>query len=437
MIDMATALQRVMQSTLPLSAEPRDVSSAVQSVLAEPVVALQDAPPFTKSLMDGFAIRSHDMVTGSVEFQVVGHRMAGDNRPLEVKAGEAVQIMTGAPLPQGADAVVVQELASDPDQMPPWSGSSTRVLLRGPIQPDQNVLNRGSLYRTGDVVIPVGRLIRPIELGLLAELGYAQVMVHRTPRVAILPTGDELVDDHGPLPTGSIRNSNGPLLASLCADYQAIPVDLGVTPDQPARLKEQVLRGLNESDLLVISGGMSVGAKDLMPQILRECGVECDFHGVHMKPGKPLWFGRFSRAHADGTIGKCLVFGLPGNPLSVFAGFQLFVRPALLVLRGFPRVPHDGEDAREGKAAEDRPLDDHPLGPTPRMLPLASDHTQRGDRPTWIPCRQTRLGDLEQVALVAWQGSADLLSLSRANGLALISGQGVYPAGTPVKVLTW
>jgi molybdopterin molybdotransferase len=258
--------------------------------------------------------------------------------------------------------------------------------------------------RAGEVVVPVGTMLGPAALGLLAAVGRTTVRVHAAPRVSILSTGDEVVEaDQRPGP-GQIRNSNGPMLTALADRAGARPRYLGIARDDPAVLARLVRQGLDEGDVLVLSGGVSAGKYDFVPEVLREAGVAAHLHKVRMKPGKPLFFG---------TREDKLVFGLPGNPLSSFVGFELFVRPALRRLAGHI-VP----------------------GPTFIPVPLASDLTTENARPTYAPARLEVTPAGLAVRPAAWFGSADLRAFLNADALLqLPAGRVNYAAGAPIPAL--
>jgi molybdopterin molybdotransferase len=321
---------------------------------------------------------------------VVDEVAAGDVPCEPLSSGMATRIMTGAPVPRGADAIVLGERcqADAADDIP-----TVRIDDRE-VRPGQNILGRGMSIRRGETVLSAGRAVSPIDAGLLAEVGRTEVLVHSQPTVAVLATGNELVpacDYPGP---GQIRNSNGPLLCALVHSAGGRPIDLGIARDTEDELSRQINSGLNE-DVLILSGGVSTGDFDLVPHVLRDLGVEQLFHGVSLKPGKPLWFG--IQPHAKGSR---LVFGLPGNPVSGLVCFELFVRPAIAALSG--RSPQ----VRASVTGS-----------------LNAAFQQRGDRPTYYPVQLDRHAEPLRVHLLAWQGSADLRTLARADGLA------VFPAG--------
>jgi molybdopterin molybdotransferase len=304
--------------------------------------------------------------------------------------------MTGAPIPTGADAVVMLE--------------RTRLLEDGRVRIDdrppkagQNVLRRGAEMRKGEVVMTAGTMLRPQEFGVLATVGRTAVRAHPTPIVALMTTGDEVVEANQQPGPGQIRNGNSPMLAAQIARAGGVPRYLGIARDHLESLRRLTAEGLR-LPMLVISGGVSAGVADLVPGVLRDLGVEPHFHKVAMKPGKPIFFG---------TRETTLVFGLPGNPVSSFACFELFVRPAIRRLRGHA-------DA----------------GPTFIRATLAENFTYITDRPTYHPAWLDSGDNGWRVRIVPWFGSADLRGLTRANALVLLDpGNQQHKAGESRPVL--
>jgi molybdopterin molybdotransferase len=313
--------------------------------------------------------------------------------------------MTGAPIPDGADAVVmVERTKHESHDSSHWG----RVVIRDrDVRAGRNIMRRGTSMRAGDVVLQRGTLLRAIEIGLLAEVGRATVQVATRPTVAILPTGNELVEPADVPAPGQIRNSNGMLLTAAAHAAGGEPILLPIARDTEEDLRQKIGRGL-EADVLILSGGVSAGVLDLVPRVLAELGVEQVFHKLNLKPGKPLWFG-VSRHRERST----LVFGLPGNPVSSFVCCELFVRPAIARLSG------RNDSARSEVRAR-----------------LEVDYQQRGDRHTFLPAIY-RVGDdgAARVAPVTWRGSADLRGLVAANALiSLPAGDRQYQAGETVDV---
>ncbi|MEM9413206.1 MAG: molybdopterin molybdotransferase MoeA [Planctomycetota bacterium] len=323
MIPIEDALRIIRESILPLDYELVDFQHSVGRVLAEPVLADVDSPPHHKSVMDGFAVRASDLNVVH-QFDVLETIIAGNVPSMVVVEGKCSQIMTGAPMPDGADAVVMIELA----EIDETSDGQRKVSFSiDSLESGKHVMLRGTSFEKGCTIFSKGHRIRPLDIGLLAEVGASRVEVVRSLTGAVLPTGNELVEPGQSPGPGQIRNSNGSMLA---AQMEALGIrcqELGIGRDVEADLKEKITLGL-KNDLFVLSGGVSAGTMDLVPKILQQCGVEERFHQVKVKPGKPVWFGIHQRA--DG--GCCYVFGLPGNPVSSLVGFRLFVTFATSLL---------------------------------------------------------------------------------------------------------
>jgi len=395
MLEVSNALDIVLGRTAALPAVSVRLSAgALGRVVTEPVTSDLDSPPYAKSVMDGYAVRSQDTLAPA-NLTVIEEVPAGRMPTRSVGPGQAARVMTGAPIPDGADAVIPHEEVQA-------SGDMVRVARA--VKPGTFILPRGREMRAGDVVIPAGTVLTPVAFGLLAAVGRTDVRVHPAPRLAIISTGDELVEPPTRPGPGQIRNSNGPMLVALAALAGAEARYLGIARDDKAGLAMLVRDGLDQSDVLVLSGGVSAGKFDFVPDVLRELGVESHFHKVRMKPGKPLLFG---------TRGATLVFGLPGNPVSSFVGFELFIRPALRKMGG-QAIP----------------------GPTFVPVPLAADLNADNDRPTYAPATLNRTADGLRVHPAGWFGSADLRGLLVTDALiALPAGAVSYTAGFAVPTL--
>jgi molybdopterin molybdotransferase len=295
-------------------------------VLAEDLRAPFDVPPTDNSAVDGYAVASGDVpATGTRDLDVVAELPAGAVYDGLLASGQAVRIMTGAPMPCGADTVYPQEVVEH-------CGSRVRV---GPTQKSANVRMRGEDIQVGTIVIERGTVLRPQELGLIASLGRWQVLVHRRPRVALLSTGDEVVEPGMPRKAGQIYDANRFTLRGSIEQCGGEVLDLGIVPDVRDELRVRLLEAADVGDIVVTSGGVSVGVLDLVKEVLHEIGA-IDFWQVAMQPGRPLAFGRIKSAH---------FFGLPGNPVASMLAFMLFVRPAIFKLAGRRRLFPDTAEA--------------------------------------------------------------------------------------------
>jgi molybdopterin molybdotransferase len=314
---------------------------------------------------------------------------------LEITAGSVSRIMTGAPMPKGADAVI-------PLEQTELCGEHSVRFATPRVSEGTNTLRMGASLRVGERVLQSGAVIRPIEIAVLAEIRRGTVSAIPRPRVAVLPTGNELVQVGEKPGVGQICNSNGPMLVAMATRAGANATELGIARDTPDDLRQFAKRGLT-ADVLLLSGGVSAGKFDLVPQVLDELGVEKVFHKIALRPGKPLWFG----VNEDGNR-QVLVFALPGNPVSSLVCFELFVRPAIAALGG-----REFAEASPIRAKLSHPFE-HPGGRA-AYLParLSSPDQYQGGRHTQ-PDAQT-----PTVEILPWQGSADIATLTRANALAI------------------
>ena len=286
MIDIDQALSLISDHARPLPPAPAPIGAAVGLVLAEDVISDIDSPPYDKALMDGYAVIAADLQRGAAELRVLEEVTAGNTPTTALAPGTTARVMTGAPLPDGADLVIVVEQAEQID-----GNADALVRFRdAPPEPGRNIMRRGTSLERGDTVLRSGRVLTAIDVGLASEVGRPNVLVHPRPRVAVLATGNELVSSSEVPKFGQIRNSNGPMLCALVEDAGGVSVDLGIGRDERTELTDLVERGLEE-DVLVLSGGVSAGVLDLVPEVLDRVGVRQVFHKVRVKPGKPLWFG--------------------------------------------------------------------------------------------------------------------------------------------------
>jgi molybdopterin molybdotransferase len=330
------ALARILATVAPLPAERLGLHDVLGATLAEDVVADRDVPPFRNSAMDGYAVRGADVATAPARLRVVGEIAAGGVPQGAIGPGEAMRIMTGAPMPEGADTVVRVE---DTDNR------TDTVTVTAATRPGTSVRAAGEDLRRGETILRAGTVLRPAEIGVLATLGRATVAVVRRPRVAVLSTGDELVELDAPLGPGQIRDANRYSLAAAVRAAGAIALPGGIVRDTADALRTALRAAAAEADVIVTSGGVSVGDHDHVKPVVDELGA-MDFWSIAIRPGRPLAFG---------SIGSTRIFGLPGNPVSSLLGFELFVRPALLTLAGRrllhrPRVTATLEDSIETPA---------------------------------------------------------------------------------------
>jgi molybdopterin molybdotransferase len=333
LLSLEDAQRRILERVVRLPAERVLLEQAAGRVLAEPATAQVDLPPFDSSAMDGFAVRSENTPG---RLPVVARIAAGRPAPRELRDGEAMAIATGGAVPEGADAVIpIEDVVEDDNE----------VEIGGRVEIGANVRPRGGDLRAGDVVAASGGVLGAAQLGALAAAGAADIVSARRPRAAVLATGSELRPPGSQLKPGEIYEANGLLLATQLESAGADVERLASVADDEAAHREALERGL-AADLLVTSGGVSVGPHDLVRRVAAELGVEEVFWGVSIKPGKPISFG---------AAGGRLVFGLPGNPVSVLVGFELFVRPALLALQGANEPLPRFERGRLARGVEPNP----------------------------------------------------------------------------------
>ncbi|HUG44441.1 MAG TPA: gephyrin-like molybdotransferase Glp [Acidobacteriota bacterium] len=343
--------------------------------LADEVCADMDMPPFDKAMMDGFAVRSQDAAKAPAQLAIVGEQPAGAPVRLEVKPGQAIRIMTGAPIPSGADAVQKVEATREREG---------RVEILQSVSPGQNVSRQGSLVAKGSMVLERGRLIAAPEAGVLAMFGQAAPRVFRGLTARIQSTGSELTPVNELPAAGKIRDSNSHMLAALCQGLGMTCETGPIIPDEPEPTRA-ALRAARDRDFILLSGGVSMGLYDLVPRILAAEGFEVIFHKAAVKPGKPVLVARRS---------KCVLFGLPGNPVSCYVTFQLYVRPAVRKRMGFRR-----------------------FDPLQVRAKLTEEVVQNPGRRFYRPGRIRRNGRHFEVAPVPTKGSADLIAFSSANAM--------------------
>ncbi len=348
------------------------LAEAQHRILAEPIAADRDYPPFDRATRDGYAVRAAD-TPGAL--RVTGQIRAGTEFAGELRPGQAIEIMTGAPAPPGADAVVMVEYTRR---------EGDAVVIERAVRPGENIVPRGSEARAGVAALESGRRLRFPEIALLASFGHDTVQVYRRPRVAILSTGDEVVEVSEEPRRFQIRNSNAWSLRAQVVRSGGEPVILPIAPDEMTRTRELMEQGL-ETDLLLLSGGVSMGKYDLVERALSELGATFYFDGVEIQPGRPLVFGRAREK---------FFFGLPGNPLSTMVCFEVFARAALELLGGACEAPLRFFQAR-----------------------LQSDFRHKPGLTRFLPALVSSAEDEAVVIPLKWQGSGDVVALARSNCL--------------------
>jgi molybdopterin molybdotransferase len=392
MIPVSQAISLIEQNVRSLGIEEVPIDSSVGRVLAEDIVADMDLPPFDRSQMDGFAVRADDVANAPVELRLVGESAAGHGWHDEMKAGEAVRIMTGARVPIGADTVQKVELTSEYSfGSEPAQQTNGTVTINESIAARKNIVRQGDEVKKGETIFRSGDRINERMIATLAAFGYANVGVAKSPRVSIFTTGSEVVDIDQTPGVDQIRNSNSAMLSALVATAGASPSLLPSAVDDLESIKQVIADAARNSDVIVITGGVSVGKYDLTKKALIELGAEIFFDRVRLKPGKPAVFAR---------LGKTLVFGLPGNPVSAAVTFYIFVRKALLLMQNARET-----DLKKGVAIAGG------------ILKAAKE------RDTYLPAKlsidkSARL----TVTPVKWIGSSDFIGFGKADVLAFIPG---------------
>ncbi|MDR0310662.1 MAG: molybdopterin molybdotransferase MoeA [Acidobacteriota bacterium] len=396
MISIEEALEILLRNIPAPKTERIPFYKSLGRVLAEDIVATSDIPPFNRATMDGFAVRSADVQNAPVELILGGEARAGGGIHERLRPGEAIYIMTGAPVPDGADAVQIVEVC-------PVSPCESKVTVMEPVAPGDNIAPKGREAMSGDVIIKAGRVAGPAEIALMATFGYAEARVYAKPSVAILSTGDELVEFDETPRADQIRNSNAYCLAAqlkllgIEADY------LGIARDEKEDLRGKILAGL-ERDVLIITGGVSMGEYDFVRDVFEELGVEILFSKVAIKPGKPTVFAR---------KGNRLVFGLPGNPLSSMITFECFARPVLGRMCGIKRP--------ELKRVQGV---------------LLEDVRQTPGRTAFLPARIEWTSNGWSVRPISWKNSADMIGFSGANATLIFPGElAMLSRGETVEIM--
>ena len=400
MLDLETALARVLAALPPPKNEPVPLNEAAERVLVEPVSSPADLPPFDNSAMDGYAVRATEVSTATsanpVRLRVRTKIPAGEYFSDELAPGECARLFTGSPVPRGADAVVMQEDTRTDAAHP------ADILICDAVAKGEYVRRQGEDVKGGALLAAEGFVVNPGTISLLAATGIAQVIVGRRPVVGLLATGSELREAGQPLAPGQIYESNRAMLAPLVTRAGGVPIAFPLVPDTLAETRSALERAFSESDLVITSGGVSVGEMDFVKAAFETLGGELQFWKVAMRPGKPFVFGR---------LGEKFLFGLPGNPVSAFVTFLLLVRPALRRWQGEREVN----------------LPTHPGV-------LGEQIANPGDRRHFVRVRVDPSGN---VFSAGQQASHALASLAAANGLVEVPPATRLAAGAKVSVLRW
>ena len=399
MISVAEAIQIVRQQTRPLPTERVKLEHVLNRILAEDVIADSDLPPFDRAQMDGYAVRAEETTTAPVRLRIAGESAAGRGWHQELKEGEAVRIMTGAPVPIGADSVQQVELTHE-------LKDGTVVELLESVGLGKSIVKRGSEVQAGETVLQSGTSINAAMMAVLAAFGYAEVAVAQRPRVGVLATGTELVSVNEKPGQDQIRDSNNYSISAYAQLTGALVERLPLARDETSVLTKQIAQAMEKCDVVITSGGVSMGVYDVTKSALHELGAEIFFERVALRPGKPTVFARLP----NGT----LVFGLPGNPVSVAVTFNLFARTALLAMQGMSEPALKHESAL-----------------------LARSVKGNVDRESYLPAQLTTNDDGELIAFpLKWGGSSDFVAFALTTALLIVPpGTKTLEANSLVRVL--
>jgi molybdenum cofactor synthesis domain-containing protein len=399
MISVAEAVQIVRQQTPVLASETVQIEAAMGRVLAQDIVADSDLPPFDRSQMDGYAVRAEDVKSAPVRLRIVGESAAGRGWHHKLEEGQAVRIMTGAPVPAGADSVQQVELAHE-------LKDKTVVELLESVEVGRSIVKQGAEIRAGETILNAGTTINAAMMAVLAAFGYAKVEVFRRPRVGVLATGTELVPIDQKPGQDQIRDSNNYSIGAYAELAGAVVERLPLSGDETSLLKKQIMDAAERCDMIVTSGGVSMGVYDVTKSALKELDAEIFFERVALRPGKPTVFARLP----NGT----LVFGLPGNPVSVSVTFNLFARAALRAMQGAAEPALKQETAALARSAKGTK-----------------------ERESYLPAQLTTNDDGELIAFpLKWGGSSDFVAFAVATALVIVPADvKTIEAGSLVNVL--
>ncbi|AJA47127.1 molybdopterin molybdenumtransferase [Clostridium pasteurianum DSM 525 = ATCC 6013] len=382
MVSTEKALDIILNETCLGGIEDKNILDSLDRVVSEHIYSKDSLPPFNKAAMDGYALRSEDTLEASVdkpiEFNIIGTAKAGGSLEKVLHSGEAVKIMTGAPVPESADTIIeIENVESDGEH----------VFVKEAVKPYRNIIEKGEEVKAGDIAIFSGSLIRPVEVGILASLGYNKISVYKAPVIALIVTGDELVNIEAKIETGKIRNSNEYFLKAIMKNEGFEFISFGIVQDNKEVIKQKILVAMEIADIVVTSGGASKGDYDFVEDILVELGADIKFDSVAIKPGKPISFA---------TIKDKLIFSLPGNPLAAITTFQEFIVPA-------------GKKFMGKKSSVD-------------IFPviLSDDYICKKGRKKYIYVNIQKVNGVYYGHKIKWQGSSGLVPISRANGIVII-----------------
>jgi len=397
MISFEESFETVLNKAEILGEQIVPVSDSIGYVLAEDLVSEFDIPPFNKSAMDGYAVMANDVESIPALLKFTGEISAGAFYRHKLKRGECVKIMTGAPVPENADTVVMIEDTAE--------RKNSRIEFPKPVTKGSNICYKGEEVKTGTVVLGKGTRMRGPEVCVAASLGKSKIKVFKKPKICIISTGNELLEQNENYESGKIYNSNGPMISALLSHMNVTNNYLGIATDDEHDLTQKIEKGL-AADILVLSGGVSVGDYDLVPEVLKRCGVETVFHKIAVKPGKPAFFG---------FKDKTLVFGLPGNPVAVFLHFHISVKPAIEKIMGMkPQLTWE----------------------TGTMI---EDYTNKPGRKNFIPAFSKKTLETTEVFPVkSYHGSGHIAALTKANSFMILEKDVTYvKKNTHVNILIW
>lgn len=407
MITITRAYEIIDCETFTLGTEKVPLSDAVGHILGEGIIADSDLPPFDRSQMDGYAVSAADTIDVPAELRLVGESAAGRGWKGNLRAGEAVRIMTGAPVPAGADAVQKLELATETNEMLMTAGASAEtadaVRILESVRAGKFIVKKGAEIEQGLRVFASGEAVTANMVAGIAAFGYAELTVGRQPQVAVLSTGSEIVPVDEIPRTDQIRNSNSPMITALVRSAGGVAAELPLVGDDSELLESAISHSLDKSDILVITGGVSVGKYDLTKDVLRSLGAEIFFEKVNLKPGKPTVFGR---------LNKTLIFGLPGNPVSAAVTFHLFVRRAMSRMQGAVDI-----SLRTGFAV------------------TSAKVKGAAERDTFLPALVgTDESGITSATPLKWLGSSDFIGFARADSLIFIPAGKSFNTGEVVQI---